>query len=151
MGITSYGSPAPCSVLPSLRLMSDTCKVWSRGVNNIISEIIQWKPAPSTSQVWNPYLRAYGVLKWNKKPYHIQIFSEVTWQEIWIQFCGKLVTSWRHWWQKWKSYSSIALKKNFWKGWQECKDKRRNISFVSYYISSLRFVPKACLDFLYFF
>lgn len=47
MGISTYGSPAPFSVLPSLRLMSNTCKVWSRGVNNIISEIIEWKPAPS--------------------------------------------------------------------------------------------------------
>lgn len=64
MGITSYGSPAPFSVLPSLRLMPSTCKVWSRGVNNIISEITEWKPAPSTSYVWNTYLCAYGGLEW---------------------------------------------------------------------------------------
>lgn len=45
-GITTYGSPAPFSVVPSLMLLSNTCKVWSRGVNNIISEILEWKSAP---------------------------------------------------------------------------------------------------------
>lgn len=44
-----------------------------------------------------------------------------------------------------------TLEKNFLKGWQEGKDKRTNISFVSYCTFSQRFVPKACLKYFLLF
>lgn len=136
---------------PSLRLMSNNWKVWSGGINNLISKIIQWKPAPSTSQIQNTYLCAYGGL--DSKGIKILSYSDFFWSHM----TGDLNTV------LWRVVYSLTMlmtemgnfsfsQKEFLKGLQECQDKRRNMSFMSYCTSSLRFVPKGYIKyFLLFF